>query len=147
MQSHSMRWRFVLLLAVFALVAAACGDSDDATDETTTTAAAEETTTTAAAAEETTTTAASTEETTPPEPVEGQLAGMTVVDDNTFAVELSAADPEFPLRLAYAAYFAMPPVAFEDPAAFDGDEQARLDKFRQLRDDMTTKIPGLLARY
>ena len=38
-------------------------------------------------------------------------------------------------------------LAFEDPAAFDGDEQARLDKFRQLRDDMTAKIPGLLARY
>ena len=38
-------------------------------------------------------------------------------------------------------------LAFEDPAAFDGDEQARLDKFRQVRDDMTTKIPGLLARY
>jgi ABC-type transport system substrate-binding protein len=119
MQSHSMRWRFVLLLAVFALVAAACGDSDDATDETTTTAAAEETTTTAAAAEETTTTAASTEETTPPEPVEGQLAGMTLVDDNTFTVELSTPDPEFPLRLSYAAYMALPPQAFEDPAAFE----------------------------
>ena len=38
-------------------------------------------------------------------------------------------------------------LAFEDPAAFDGDEQARLDKFRQVRDDMTTKIPGLFARY
>ena len=38
-------------------------------------------------------------------------------------------------------------LAFEDPAAFDGEEQARLDKFRQVRDDMTTKIPGLLARY
>ena len=36
---------------------------------------------------------------------------------------------------------------FEDPAAFDGDEQARLDKFRQVRDDMTSKIPGLLTRY
>jgi arsenate reductase len=38
-------------------------------------------------------------------------------------------------------------LAFEDPAVFDGDEQAMLDKFRQVRDDMTTKIPGLLARY
>ena len=38
-------------------------------------------------------------------------------------------------------------LAFEDPAAIDGDEQGRLDKFRQVRDDMTTKIPGLLARY
>lgn len=38
-------------------------------------------------------------------------------------------------------------LAFEDPAAIDGDEQGMLDKFRQVRDDMTTKIPGLLARY
>jgi ABC-type transport system substrate-binding protein len=119
MQSQFSRWRVVLLFAVLALVAAACSsDSDDTT--TTTAAAAEETTTTAAAAEEeTTTTAASTEETTPPEPVEGQLAGMNVVDENTFTVELVNADPEFPLRLAYAAYFAMPPQAFEDPAAFE----------------------------
>jgi ABC-type transport system substrate-binding protein len=108
-----------LLFAILALVAAACSsDSDDTT--TTTAAAAEETTTTAAAAEETTTTtAATTEETMAPEPVEGQLSGMTVVDENTFTVELINADPEFPLRLAYAAYFAMPPQAFEDPAAFE----------------------------
>ena len=108
MRSQKSLWRFVLLLAVFALVAAACGDSDDASDETTTTAAAETTTTAAA---ETTTTAASTdttEATTEPEMMEGQLTGMTVVDDNTFTVELTNADPEFPLRLAYAAYFAMP---------------------------------------
>jgi len=38
-------------------------------------------------------------------------------------------------------------LAFDDPAAFNGDEQTRLDKFRQVRDEMTTKIPGLLARY
>lgn len=120
MRSKTSLWRFVLLLAVFALVAAACGSSDDATDETTTTAAAAaaETTTTAAAAA-TTTTAASTETTTAPAPVEGQLTGMTVVDDNTFTVELTTADPEFPLQMAYAAYFAMPSVAFDDPAAFE----------------------------
>ena len=119
MRSQKSLWRFVLLLAVFALVAAACGDSDDASDETTTTAAAETTTTAAA---ETTTTAASTDTTeamTDPEPVEGQLSGMAVVDDNTFTVELTNPDPEFPLRLAYAAYFAMPPQAFEDQAAFE----------------------------
>ncbi len=119
MRSQKSLWRFVLLLAVLALVAAACGDSDDTSDSTTTTApAAAETTTTAPAAADTTTTAP-TDDTTPPEPMEGQLAGMAVVDDNTFTVELEAADPEFPLRLAYAAYFAMPPQAFEDPAAFE----------------------------
>ena len=62
-----IRNRAIFLIAVFALVVAACGD-DDGDDTTTTAAAAEETTTTAAeettttAAEETTTTAA--EETT-----------------------------------------------------------------------------------
>jgi maltose-binding protein MalE len=56
-----------VLLAVFALVAAACGsDAEEAADETTTTtAAAEETTTTTAAEEETTTTAAEEEEEAP----------------------------------------------------------------------------------
>jgi oligopeptide transport system substrate-binding protein len=120
MRSQKSLWRFVLILAVFALVAAACGDSDDAADETTTTAAAAETTTTAAAAE-TTTTAASTDttEAMAPEQIEGALTGMTVVDENTFTVELVNPDPEFPLRLAYAAYFAMPESAFDDPAAFE----------------------------
>ena len=38
-------------------------------------------------------------------------------------------------------------LAFEDPAAFVGDEDAKLEKFRQVRDEIGTKIPGLLARY
>ena len=119
MRSKTSRWRFVLLLVVFALVAAACGGTDEATDETTTTAAAGAETTTTTAAPAATTTTAGTTETTLPAPMEGQLTGMTVVDDNTFTVELTNPDPEFPLRLAYAAYFAMPAVAFDDPAAFE----------------------------
>jgi arsenate reductase len=38
-------------------------------------------------------------------------------------------------------------LAFEDPADFDGDQEAKLDKFRQVRDEILTKIPGLLAGY
>ncbi|MEA3510272.1 MAG: ABC transporter substrate-binding protein [Actinomycetota bacterium] len=119
MQSHSMRWRFVLLLAVFALVAAACGGTDDATDETTTTAAeAAETTTTAAPTDETTTTAAPVEPVEPPTD-ENQLSGLTVVDDKTFTVELTVADPEFPVQLAYTAYFALPSVAYENTLGYN----------------------------
>jgi ribose transport system substrate-binding protein len=66
MKHRKASWvRWFAVLAVFAMVVAACGDDDDATTttaaaggETTTTAAAGETTTTAAAAETTTTAAA-----------------------------------------------------------------------------------------
>ncbi len=48
-----------------------------------------------------------------------QLAGLNVIDDYTFTVQFEEADPEFPLKLAYAAFFPMPFVAFEDPVAFE----------------------------
>ena len=119
MRSIRLRWRVLALLAVFALVVAACS-SDDSEDTTTTEAAQEETTTTAAAEETTTTTAAETTETTEAaQPAEGQLAGLTVVDENTFTVELITPNPEFPITQMYSAYFPMPDVAFEDPAAFE----------------------------
>ncbi|MCJ7535170.1 MAG: arsenate reductase ArsC [Anaerolineales bacterium] len=38
-------------------------------------------------------------------------------------------------------------MAFEDPAAFKGNEQEVLNKFRQVRDEISIQIPGLLARY
>jgi arsenate reductase len=38
-------------------------------------------------------------------------------------------------------------LAFEDPAAFEGNQEAKLNKFRQVRDEIGSKIPGLLARY
>jgi arsenate reductase len=38
-------------------------------------------------------------------------------------------------------------LAFEDPAAFEGDEYAKLEKFRQVRDEIAEKIPGLLIGY
>ena len=118
MQSQSMRWRFVLLLAVFALVAAACGGSDDATDETTTTAAAAETTTTAGEMPAETTTTAPAEPVEPPTD-ENQLSGLTVIDDNTFTVELGTADPEFPLLLAYTAYMPLPSAAYANTLGYN----------------------------
>jgi ABC-type transport system substrate-binding protein len=85
----------------------ACG-SDDSGDPDTTLATLEEVATTHAAP--VTTTGA-------PERFEGQLAGLTVIDENTFTVELTEADPEFLLRLANVAFFAMPDSALEDPDA------------------------------
>ncbi len=117
MQSQSSRWRFVLFLAVFALVAAACGGNDDTTDETTTTAAA--TTTTAAAADDATTTTTAPAEPVEPPSDENQLAGLTVVDDTTFTVELNDADPEFPIQLAYTAFFPLPSVAYENTLGYN----------------------------
>ena len=38
-------------------------------------------------------------------------------------------------------------LAFDDPASYDGDEDFVLSKFRQIRDEISIKIPGLLARY
>jgi len=113
-----LRWRVLTLLAVFALVVAACS-SDDSEDTTTTEAAQEETTTTAAAEETTTTAGEATETTEAAQPAEGQLAGLSVVDENTFTVELTEANAEFPLTLNYAAYYALPDAFYDDPAAFD----------------------------
>jgi len=38
-------------------------------------------------------------------------------------------------------------LSFEDPAAYQGDEESKLAKFRQVRDEITKKIPELLARF
>ncbi|MGB5655218.1 MAG: ABC transporter substrate-binding protein [Acidimicrobiia bacterium] len=119
MQSHSSRWRIVLLLAVFALVVAACSSDDSSDDETTTTAAAETTTTAAATDDATTTTAAPSEPVEPPSEEGTTLSGLTVVDDKTFTVELVNADPEFPVQLAYTAFFPLPSVAYENTLGYN----------------------------
>ncbi|TKV29615.1 ABC transporter substrate-binding protein [Arthrobacter sp. NamB2] len=46
------------------------------------------------------------------------MSGLTVVDDLTFTVKLSQPESDWPLRLGYSAFFPLPAVAFEDPAAF-----------------------------
>jgi ABC-type transport system substrate-binding protein len=101
-------------LVVLALIAAACGGDDESTE--TTAAPTTEATTTTEAMQETTTTEAMTETTA--EAMTG-LAGLTKVDDYTFTVELDTPDPEFPIQLAYAAYFPLPSVALDDPAGFE----------------------------
>ena len=102
---------------VMALLFAACGDEA----EDTTTTAPEATTTTEAGstteAESTTTTAPTS--TTVPFTIEPGLEGLNVIDELTFTVEFAEADPEFPLKLAYAAAFPLPEVAFADPAAYE----------------------------
>jgi oligopeptide transport system substrate-binding protein len=46
------------------------------------------------------------------------MSGLTVVDDLTFTVKLSQPESDWPLRLGYSAFFPLPAVALEDPAAF-----------------------------
>jgi ABC-type oligopeptide transport system substrate-binding subunit len=105
-----------ILVVAFALVAAACSSSDEPADETTTT------TTTTAAPDAPTTTAAPA---APSDPVEtpteagNTLSGLTVVDDRTFTVELNVADPEFPVQLAYTAFFPLPSVAYANTLGYN----------------------------
>ncbi|MEZ5176176.1 MAG: ABC transporter substrate-binding protein [Acidimicrobiia bacterium] len=101
---------FFVLVVALALVAAACS-SDDTADDTTTT-----TTTTAPPADTTTTTTPPVE---PPTDTGKTLSGLKVVDDRTFTVELVNADPEFPVQLAYTAFFPLPSVAYENTLGFN----------------------------
>ena len=105
-----------VLVVAFALVASACSSGDDASGDTTTTAAA---TVTTAAPDAPTTTAAPTEPVEPPTEAGNTLSGLTVVDDRTFTVELNVADPEFPVQLAYTAFFPLPSVAYENTLGYN----------------------------
>jgi oligopeptide transport system substrate-binding protein len=108
------RLTWFALLVVFAMVVAACGDEA----EETTTTAAPATTTTTEAGETTTTAPGETTTTTEGGPVT-TLSGLRVIDDLTFEIELQAIDPEFPLRMNYAAYYPLPSVFYDDPTAFE----------------------------
>ncbi len=112
------RLTWFALLVVFAMVVAACGDEAEETTTTAPPATTTEATTTTEAGETTTTAPGETTTTTEGGPVT-TLSGLRIIDDLTFEVELAQADPEFPLRLAYAAYFPLPSVFYDDPAAFD----------------------------
>ena len=46
------------------------------------------------------------------------LTGLTVVDDSTFTIKLTKPLADYPLRLGYSAYAALPDSAFTDMAAF-----------------------------
>ncbi|MGB5758059.1 MAG: ABC transporter substrate-binding protein [Acidimicrobiales bacterium] len=95
-------------------MASACSSDDEAATETETDSSTD---TTEAMEDETATTAE--EPADGAEAGAGTLSGLTVVDDLTFTVELETPDPEFPLQLSYNAYYPMPSVAFDDPAAFE----------------------------
>jgi ABC-type oligopeptide transport system substrate-binding subunit len=107
--------RLAAVVAILALAVAACGggaaDTSVTTAASTTTSGQGGSTTTTVPGETTTTTAAFV--------IEPGLTGLKVVDDLTFTVEFTQADPEFPLKLAYAAFFPLPKVAFDDPEAFE----------------------------
>lgn len=47
-----------------------------------------------------------------------KMEGLKIVDDNTFTVELSRAESDFPLRLGYTAFYPLPEAAYKDPKAF-----------------------------
>jgi oligopeptide transport system substrate-binding protein len=53
-----------------------------------------------------------------PTPEAETLAGLTVVDDSTFTVELVSPEADWPLRLGYTAYMPLPSAAYDDMAAF-----------------------------
>ena len=74
---------------------------------------------TTAAPDAPTTTAAPTEPVEPPTEAGNTLSGLTVVDDRTFTVELNVADPEFPVQLAYTAFFPLPSVAYENTLGYN----------------------------
>ncbi len=59
------------------------------------------------------------------EPTAETLSGLAVVDDLTFTVELGTADPQFPVRLGYGAYYPLPAAFFEG----DMDVEARVAAF------------------
>jgi oligopeptide transport system substrate-binding protein len=52
------------------------------------------------------------------DPVATELSGLTVVDDETFTVTLSAPFAQFPVTLGYNPFFPLPESFFEDPEAF-----------------------------
>lgn len=101
---------FFILVVALALVAAACSSSTDDTTTTSSTAPPAATTTTAAPGP-----------TTPVEPptTDNRLAGLTVVDDRTFTVELNDADPEFPIQLAYTAFMPLPEAAYQNTLGYN----------------------------
>jgi oligopeptide transport system substrate-binding protein len=58
------------------------------------------------------------EDAPPPAPTAEEMSGLKVVDDQTFTVELSQPQSDFPIRLGYTAFMPLPEAAFEDPDAF-----------------------------
>jgi ABC-type transport system substrate-binding protein len=55
----------------------------------------------------------------PPEPEAEELSGLEVIDETTFEVTLNGPQSNFPLRLGYNPFAAIPEALMEDPDAFD----------------------------
>jgi oligopeptide transport system substrate-binding protein len=55
---------------------------------------------------------------TDPSAAEKLLAGLEVVDDQTFTVELTDPFSQFPLTVGYTAFYPLPEAFFDDPEAF-----------------------------
>ncbi len=49
---------------------------------------------------------------------QSELTGLEVIDETTFKVTLTEAQPDFPLRMGYSAYYPLPASAFDDIDAF-----------------------------
>lgn len=114
------RKALLILLLALALAVTACGGG--AEDSDTTSAPTTSAPDTTPGSSTPTTQPGSTSTSQPaaePLVIEPGLTGLQVVDDLTFTVEFATPDPEFPLKLAYAAYFPLPSVAYADPAAFE----------------------------
>ena len=58
------------------------------------------------------------EETSAETPTAETMSGLTVVDDLTFTIELTNANPILPVKLMYPGYFPIPSAFYDDPAAF-----------------------------
>lgn len=70
-------------------------------------------------------------ETEAPEPETEELSGLEVVDETTFEVTLNSTYANFPSRLGYNPFAAIPEAAIEDPEAFNeepvGNGQYQMD--------------------
>ncbi len=52
------------------------------------------------------------------EPVATEMSGLTVVDEDTFTVQLSAPFAQWPVTVGYTAFFPLPEAFYADPEAF-----------------------------
>ncbi|MGY1742458.1 MULTISPECIES: peptide ABC transporter substrate-binding protein [unclassified Blastococcus] len=81
------------------------------------------------------------------EPAATEMSGLSVVDDLTFEVTLSAPYAQWPTTVGYTAFFPLPPVFFDDPAAY-GERPIGNGPF-QAEDDFVPGAGGgiTLTRY
>ncbi|WKD59531.1 peptide ABC transporter substrate-binding protein [Corynebacterium caspium] len=84
------------------------------------------------------------------EPIKGyadgvdSLDGLKIVDDHTFTIELAQPEADFPLRLAYSAFYPLPEAAYADMKAFGenpiGNGPYKLSEWRH--NESATLVPN-----